>query len=108
MLFRTRRVFAALCALLMIAGVTLPAAADTQSYINSSGNMIDDSTSPPMVDLFLLRPLGLVTFLVGTALFIVPALPLTVITRPTDIGAPFEALVLRPARYVWVDPLGSH
>jgi hypothetical protein len=29
-------------------------------------------------------------------------------TRPADIRKPLESLVLRPARYTFVDPLGHH
>ena len=34
--------------------------------------------------------------------------PIMAITRPTDLGKPFNALVVAPARYTWVDPLGIH
>ncbi len=111
MLFRTRRIVAALSAVLLITGTMLPSAAaatNADTYVDNSGSMMNDSSSHPLLDLLLLRPLGLVTFLAGSVLFIVPVLPLVVITRPTDIGKPFEALVIRPARYVWVDPLGAH
>jgi hypothetical protein len=30
------------------------------------------------------------------------------ITRPHEIGIPFNDLVVRPAKYLWVDPLGGH
>ena len=34
--------------------------------------------------------------------------PFMAITRPTDMGKPFSALVVAPARYTWVDRLGTH
>ena len=35
-------------------------------------------------------------------------LPILAITRPTDIAAPIELLIMKPVRYTWVDPLGDH
>ena len=61
-----------------------------------------------MVDLLLLRPIGLVSLTFSTVLFIVPVLPLTLLTRPTEIKKPFNAMILEPARYVWAHPLGKH
>ena len=61
----------------------------------------------PVVDVLLLRPVALVTLIGGSALFVV-SLPLIVITRPQEIGGPFESLVATPARYIWMDPLGTH
>jgi hypothetical protein len=40
-------------------------------------------------------------------LFIV-SVPLVAITRPHEIGEPFDALVVAPAKYIWVDPIGTH
>ena len=34
--------------------------------------------------------------------------PVMLVTRPQDLGTPFELLVSRPARFVFADPLGSH
>jgi hypothetical protein len=68
----------------------------------------DDATSPPMFDLFVLRPVGIVSLALGTALFIAPVAPLTLISRPSDIGKPFGKLVTNPVRYVFSDPLGDH
>lgn len=67
-----------------------------------------ESTSPVGLDLLVLRPLGLFGTLTGTVLFLAPVLPLTLITRPSEIGAPFETMVVNPARYVVADPLGQH
>lgn len=67
-----------------------------------------DMTSPPMFDLFILRPVGIVAGVLGTALFIAPVGPIVLMTRPTNIGRPFDKLVLAPGRYLFVDPLGQH
>lgn len=61
----------------------------------------------PAVDAIFLRPLGLVATIVGTVIFVAYA-PIIAITRPTDIAEPFKSLVIGPARYTWVDPLGYH
>lgn len=67
-----------------------------------------EKTSPITFDLLFLRPVGIVSMFAGTALFIAPVMPLTLVSRPGDIGKPFEAMVLKPARYVMADPLGQH
>jgi hypothetical protein len=43
----------------------------------------------------------------GICLFVVTT-PITLITRPHEIGTPFKELVVRPAKYVWADPIGQH
>jgi len=67
----------------------------------------ENATSHPAVDILLLRPLGLVALAGGVSLF-VPAGAITLLTRPTQLDEPYEWLVARPARYVWVDPIGIH
>jgi hypothetical protein len=109
MLNRIRQTTAAFGLVALVAGVTLPLSASAKdSFINSSGSEANKTTSPVMLDLLLLRPVGLVSLAVSTVFFVVPVLPLTLITRPAEIGKPFESMVLEPARFVWMDPLGSH
>ncbi len=67
-----------------------------------------ESTSPITFDLLFLRPVGLVSMFAGTALFLAPVTPLTLVSRPGDIGKPFNSMVVKPARYVFADPLGQH
>jgi hypothetical protein len=38
----------------------------------------------------------------------VPAAAVVGLTRPTDIGKPFQQLVAAPFRYTFLDPLGQH
>ena len=95
---RIRSTLAAFAALLMLATSAVPAAAYTDE---------DNATSPVVFDSMFLRPIGLATFFFGSALFVV-GLPIIAITRPTDIATPWRSLVVNPARYVWVDPLGEH
>lgn len=111
MFSRLRRASAALCIIALVAGVTSPAFAgpdDIEDFINSSGTVANDLTSPPMFDLMILRPLGLVTFALSSVLFVFPVAPLTLMTRPSEIDKPFKVFIMNPMEYVWMDPLGSH
>ena len=67
----------------------------------------DAANATPVVDVILLRPAGFVSLVVGTGLFIATS-PIVLITRPHEIGKPFKSLVVRPAKYLWVDPIGGH
>ncbi|RJQ45089.1 MAG: hypothetical protein C4538_09085 [Nitrospiraceae bacterium] len=55
-------------------------------------------------DLVLLRPLGFVSFVVGTAVFIV-ALPVALTTKSTKQTA--DVLVKKPFDYTFTRPLGE-
>lgn len=67
----------------------------------------DAANAPPVVDVMVLRPAGFVSLVIGTGLFVAVS-PLVLITRPHEIGTPFEALVAKPAKYLWRDPIGGH
>ncbi len=109
MLNRTRRFTATCCLVALLAGIALPLSASAgDDFINSSGTEADNATSPVMLDLLILRPIGLASLVFSTVLFVVPVLPLTLLTRPTEIKRPFNAMIIEPARYVWVHPLGKH
>lgn len=98
---RLRRILAVMAATLMFQ------AAFVQSAAAQTVARGDAANASPVVDVMLLRPAGFVSLVVGSGLFLVTA-PIVVLTRPHEIGKPFEQLVLRPAKYVWVDPLGGH
>jgi hypothetical protein len=100
MAHRIRRFAAALaCAALL----TVPATSFASTNIDDVGG----GGSPPMVDALLMRPLGLAMLGVSCAIFI-PAAAITAAVRPSELHTPYEYLVLAPARFVFVDPLGSH
>ena len=99
-----RRIVAALCTFVLIAGLASPVAASEEF---ESQLPEENATSHPAVDAAILRPLGLAALFSGVALFI-PVGALTLIARPSEIDKPFGYLVVAPARYVWVDPLGKH
>jgi ABC-type transport system involved in cytochrome c biogenesis permease subunit len=72
-----------------------------------NGNNEQSHTVPVLLDALFLRPVGMIVTGFGAVTFCAIA-PIMAITRPTDIGTPFRALVMAPARYTWVDPLGYH
>lgn len=104
MRIRLRRFVAASCALVLLLGVAAPAYSSSESMRSM---MAGSDPVSPAVDVLLLRPVAFVTLVGGTALFLA-ALPFIAITRPHEIGEPFDALVAEPARYIWMDPLGTH
>ena len=100
---RIRRAIAALSTILMLVSIAGPAMANEfESQLPA-----EHATSHPVFDVLVLRPLGLVALATGTVLFI-PAATLTLMVRPQEIGVPLGWLIIAPARYVWVDPLGKH
>ena len=84
------------------------AASPSWSAQDEYENLAEDATSPAVFDLMILRPIGIVSAGLTTLVFLVPVAPLVLITRPQDIGRPFDTLVLQPVRYVVADPLGKH
>lgn len=101
---RIHRIAAAIAAALVLSLSATPAWSSSDQH----ENLAADATSPPMFDLFVLRPIALVGVGISGALFLVPVAPITLLTRPTDIGKPFNKLVVAPVRYVVADPLGDH
>lgn len=100
---KTRRTLAALLALFAIVAGSLPAAAS-----NGGSRSHEEAANAPLgVDILVLRPVGFVTLALGAGLFVVSA-PFTLVTRPHEIGKPFKHFVVRPAKYLWADPLGGH
>ncbi len=60
-----------------------------------------------MVDLMLMRPLGLAALAVSAALW-VPVQTFTMMVRPQDRQKPIDYMLKGPAKFVFVDPLGEH
>lgn len=98
---RVRRFFAVACAALLLS-VTVSSTASAQTLAQA-----DAANAPPVVDAMLLRPAGFVSLVVGTGIFLAIT-PIVLITRPHEIGTPFKTLVGRPAKYLWLDPIGGH
>ncbi len=99
MLRRIRRFAAIAIAAVVIAFPVAPASAALED--------IDPQATPPIFDLFVLRPIGLLGLVGGTMAF-VPAAALTGIFAPRDIDKPFDFFVRTPFVYTFVDRLGTH
>jgi hypothetical protein len=92
---RLRRILAVTCAALLLS------TALTTSLQAKTVSESDAANAPVAVDALVLRPAGLVGLVIGTALFVV-ATPFVLITRPHEIGKPFDALVVKPAKFLWI------
>lgn len=81
--------------------------AATPVLAKTSIEEVESEPAPAMIDVMLIRPLGLVMLGVSSALF-VPAAGITAITRPDQMDLAYDAFIRKPARFVFVDPIGSH
>ena len=101
MLRHLRTLFAALAVVGMLAA---PA---TSAFAGSNIETLETEKTPPMVDLLLLRPLGLAMLAVSAAVW-VPTELFTLMVRPQERQKPIDYMLKGPARFVFVDPLGEH
>jgi hypothetical protein len=103
MLNRIRQFSAASATAVLALSLALPARADRLAEI---GN---EPTSVPVIfDIAVMRPIGLLTCIVGVAFYLVPVAPIVALTRPTEIAKPLGPLVGAPMRFTFKDPLGHH
>jgi hypothetical protein len=98
---RFRRIIAVTATAVLLSAVL------STSGMAQTVSQTDAANAPVAVDVILLRPAGFISLVVGTGLFLASA-PIVLITRPHEIGRPFKQLVVRPAKYIWADPLGGH
>ena len=96
-----RALISALVALTLSLAVAPTASASSIEDMDAVGHV------NPVLDVLLLRPLGIVATALGVGLFAV-GLPILAITRPTDLGPPAEVLIMKPIQYTWIDPIGDH
>jgi hypothetical protein len=68
---------------------------------------VDAEFAHPMVDVLVLRPVGLIGLMLSSMLW-VPAELMTLAVNPTEWKLPVDHLLTKPARFVFVDPIGSH
>ena len=101
MLRHLRTTFAAL------AVVGLLAAPATSAFAASNIGTLENEKSPPIVDLVLMRPLGLAMLAVSAAAW-VPAQLFTMAIRWEDRQKPVDYMLKGPAQFVFVDRLGEH
>ncbi len=94
-----RRSLTILVLSLMIVVAGLPAAT-AQAAIG------DRNDIPVGVDVGILRPVGMLAT-VGGMVAMVPVGLFTLMTRPGEIGKPFDAIVGGPARFTWQRPIGE-
>lgn len=92
------RTFKTAACALMLAALPMPAAAD------DPGTVSGDRATDMIVDVVVMRPLGLATTLVGTVLTVV-ALPFTIPSGSVRDSA--QALIVQPAEYTFKRPLGE-
>jgi hypothetical protein len=98
--FRKQSVVFLLAAVLVFTWAASPALASEKKYVTG-----EDRNAPAMiVDMVLLRPLGLAGLAVGTAFFIV-SLPISLLGGNTGEAA--QKLVVAPAKYTFTRPLGA-
>jgi len=86
--------------LLALALISIPPLSFAEDDTTVSG----DKTTDMVVDLVLIRPLGLATTIVGTALTII-ALPFTLPSGSVNESA--QAMIVKPAEYTFKRPLGQ-
>lgn len=100
-----RRLAAALAIAVLIVGLAHPIAAADRMY-----DVDDKSATVPMLfDILVMRPIGFVMTVTGAAVYVFPVtVPFMAITRPTDIAKPLGPLVVTPAKFTFVDPIGEH
>jgi len=74
------------------------------SIADDANTVTGDKSTDMAVDLVIIRPLGLATTIVGTALTIV-ALPFTIPSGSVRESA--QAMIVKPAEYTFKRPLGQ-
>ena len=100
--FRKQSLIFLVAAVLVLTWAASPVLAQQKEYQYVTG---EDRTAPAMMfDIVLLRPLGLVATVVGTAFFII-TLPFSVLGGNTGEAA--SALVGAPLKYTFTRPLGA-
>jgi hypothetical protein len=100
---RIRQFTAASATAALALAVALPARADRVAEI---GN--EPSSVPIILDAAVLRPIGLVTTIIGAVFYVFPVAPLMAVTRPADVFKPLKPLVGYPVQFTFIDPIGVH
>ena len=90
----------------LLTGTLLLAATPAAAFDQETNDM--NHSVPMLFDILVMRPLGLVATVGGLALYAFPVAPVTLLTRPADIGKPLNLLVATPGRFTFVDPIGQH
>jgi hypothetical protein len=91
-----------------IAGLALSLAQPALAVSRMADTGDERSVVPMIFDVVAMRPIGLLTVVIGTVFYIVPVAPIMAITRPTDIFKPLKPLVGYPVQFTFRDPIGQH
>ncbi len=83
------------------AALLLPGQGHATTYQDQLGNC----SYPKPFDLVFMRPIGLATLAVGSAMFTIVG-PWTLLVAPGEIGEPIGTFVTSPAKFVFRRPLG--
>jgi hypothetical protein len=97
-----------LAATLAVCALVAVSAAPASAATLKSGGSEEERSVNVLFDALFLRPIGLAVTIGGAVAYGALVVPLVAMTRPSDLGKPLEPLVLRPARYTFVDHLGEH
>jgi hypothetical protein len=93
-----------LAALAVVGMLAVPV---TSAFASTSVDLIENKKASPMIDLLLMRPLGLIMLGASAALW-VPAQTATMIVSPREYRVPIEFFLKKPAEFVFRDRLGMH
>ena len=99
---RLRRFTAAIATCALLIGMSAPAFGRSGDLGNSRRD-----TVPVVFDAFIMRPIGLAMTCAGFVAWVLNT-PMMAMTRPVNMNKPFNTLVIQPARFTFVDPLGFH
>ena len=101
MFTHVRGFFVALAVGALLLGHAAPAAASETDDFSRVQEV------PILIDAMFLRPMGLAMTALGAAMAPLP-MAIVGITHPPDILKPFNALVMAPVRFTFLDPIGQH
>jgi hypothetical protein len=96
------RIVSKLAAALVAAALTTTPAFAGGEFADVEASHVGDT-----MDLLVMRPMGLIALGIGSVLWL-PAAAITAAVQPSEIKKPTEALILKPYRYVFDDPIGEH
>jgi hypothetical protein len=68
----------------------------------------DDDPSGVVPDTLIMRPLGIAAFFLGVGLFVPSAAMTILVGQPQNLDKPFEALIIKPGKWTFVAPVGTH
>jgi hypothetical protein len=100
-----RKHFHAIATIIAISGLTLSMAAPAAAFGEDDGDR--PNKVPIVFDVFVMRPVGLVLTVAGGLVY-GATIPVALLTRPSDVLKATKPLVVRPARFTFVDPIGYH